>query len=194
LENLIEVTMLRKILLICAIILMGNFAIAEEISENSPEVDAELKQIDAEQAPKAEPKPVAPKAETKPAAPKDTEPTPPPAQPNQDKTEKKSSINDGVRAGDVYNSCKDYFNNTFNTKENISKRATCNGYFFGVGGTLLTLKASGVDTKICIPNDISTHQIIQAFLDWAKINEAGLVIKAADGTLKALADRYPCGK
>jgi hypothetical protein len=102
------------------------------------------------------------------------------------------SISEGVRAGDVYNSCKEYFTNKFNTKENISKRATCNGFFFGVGSTLLTLKLSDVDTQVCLPNNITTHQIIQSFLDWGRINAEGLKLKAGDATIKALADRYPC--
>jgi hypothetical protein len=116
-----------------------------------------------------------------------------PAAPKSPKADdKKSAQTEGVRAGDIYVSCKDYFDNKFNTKENISKRATCNGYFFGVGSTLLTLASYGINTNICVPADITTHQVIQVFLDWGKANTDNLSIQAADATLKALGARFPC--
>jgi hypothetical protein len=98
----------------------------------------------------------------------------------------------GVRAGDVFVSCKDYFQNKFNNKENVSKRATCNGYFMGVASTLLTLQQAGINTEICLPKDISTHQVIKIFIDWGNENEKSLTIPATDATLKALSDKYPC--
>jgi hypothetical protein len=149
--------------------------------ENTPSV--KTNEMSIEQAPVTTP--VAQAPTTAPVAPK----APKIAQaPNA----KKSAATEGVRAGDIYVSCKDYFQNSFNNKENISKRATCNGYFFGVGSTLLTLDTYGLNTNICLPTDITTHQVIQTFLDWSKANTDNLSIQAADATLRALGARFPC--
>lgn len=98
----------------------------------------------------------------------------------------------GLRAGDIYNSCKNYFSSEINNKENVAKRGTCNGYFFGVASTLLTLNMAMFDTNVCLPRTITTHQTIQAFLEWAQKEGTDLKVLATEGTMEALKKKYPC--
>lgn len=97
-----------------------------------------------------------------------------------------------VRAGDIYASCQHHFENRFNTRESISKRASCNGYFFGIGGILLILQKERVKTKTCIPSDISAHNITKAFLKWAKNPKNDLNMSAPEATMIALREEFGC--
>ncbi len=99
---------------------------------------------------------------------------------------------EGVKARDIYRACKNYFESTFNTRENTARKSICNGYFFGVGGTLLALSLSKVQTGICLPDTISTEQIIHDFIDWGIADTNNLDYLASQGTLTALAQKYPC--
>ncbi len=99
----------------------------------------------------------------------------------------------GGAMGNVYASCRKYFERTFNTQDNFSKKAMCNGYFFGVGSTLLTMQMRGVrfDT-MCLPKDISTEKIIEVFLTWAEKNNDKFPIPATQAVFESLAASYPC--
>ena len=97
-----------------------------------------------------------------------------------------------VRAGDIYASCQHHFENHFNSRESISKRASCNGYFFGIGGILLILQNEKVKTKTCIPSDISAHNITKAFLKWAKDPKNDLNMSAPEATMIALREKFGC--
>lgn len=103
-----------------------------------------------------------------------------------------SKDNAGVAVRDIYRACKNYFESQFNTKENVARKGTCNGYFFGIGSTLLTLSLSNINTSICLPEDISTEQVISDFLVWAKSNPNAMQYLATEGTLTALTNKYPC--
>ena len=46
----------------------------------------------------------------------------------------------GVEAADIYVACKYYFSKLFNTRENVSRKNICNGYFFGATSMLLLLQ------------------------------------------------------
>jgi hypothetical protein len=97
-----------------------------------------------------------------------------------------------VRAGDIYASCQHHFENQFNTSENISKRASCNGYFFGIGGILVLLQNEGASTKTCVPDQISAHDLTKIFLKWAKDPKNDLNIAAPEATLLAIRNEYKC--
>lgn len=110
----------------------------------------------------------------------------------QSVTSDKSPDKATVEAQHIFAACKYYFKHTFNTRENIARKATCNGYFFGIGGTLLALKTAGKRTGICIPNSISTHEIIRIFLNWSDTHYDQLQIPAADAVIMALSEQYSC--
>ncbi|PIR37129.1 MAG: hypothetical protein COV35_11080 [Alphaproteobacteria bacterium CG11_big_fil_rev_8_21_14_0_20_39_49] len=97
-----------------------------------------------------------------------------------------------VRAGDIYASCQHHFENVFNTTENIAKRASCNGYFFGIGGILIILQSEKANTKTCIPEDISAHDLAKVFLEWTKNPKNDLNISAPEATIMALREKYKC--
>lgn len=103
-----------------------------------------------------------------------------------------SKKNGVVMAGDIYASCQHYLQNKFNTSETISKRASCNGYFFGIGGMLVALQNEKVVTNTCVPADISTDNMGKAFLRWAAKADSDLKMPAADATLIAIREYFPC--
>lgn len=106
--------------------------------------------------------------------------------PQLDTPELKHSVN----AAAIYAACNKYFDHTFNTRENISRKATCNGYFFGVASTLLSI---GKDkTSLCMDASISTEQTIRDFLDWAKTRTDLSDIFATQGVFLALQEKYKC--
>lgn len=95
----------------------------------------------------------------------------------------------------IYQGCRYYFTKRFSTKENIAKKNACNGYFFGVGSTLLILIKKGIGLGICIPNDISTEQVIKDYLNWAKYHLQYIKVAfATDSVMLALKKKYPCIK
>jgi hypothetical protein len=108
------------------------------------------------------------------------------------KLSSKSKKNEAVRAGDIYASCQHYLENKFNTSEAISKRASCNGYFFGIGGMLVALQNEKIATKTCLPADISTDNMGKAFLKWAEKSDSDLKMSASEATLLAIREYFPC--
>lgn len=102
--------------------------------------------------------------------------------------------NDEITAFHVFKACRKYFESTFNTRENIARRAICNGYFFGLGSTLMSLRAEGIKIGACLPGDLTTEQVIHTFLDWTKLNESKLNNSASSGAIAALRDKYSCKK
>ena len=97
-----------------------------------------------------------------------------------------------IKAANIFSSCKKYFTNTFRTRENIARKATCNGYFFGIGGVLLSLQSSGVKTGLCLPGNLSTEQIIKEYIDWAQKSESNMQLYAAESVLTSLKENYSC--
>jgi len=97
-----------------------------------------------------------------------------------------------VNVGHIYRACKNYFDHTFNTRENAARKAICNGFFYGMGGTLMTLGLSKVDTGVCLPKNFSTEQFIRDFISWVKSDASNKILPAAGGTMKMLTEKYPC--
>lgn len=95
-------------------------------------------------------------------------------------------------AADVYAACKRYFDHTFNTRESIARKATCNGYFFGIGSTLLMLQNSNIPLPFCLPEDVSTEDIIQNFIDWAKEKPHKLSKFSTKGVIASIENSYAC--
>ncbi len=98
----------------------------------------------------------------------------------------------GVPAGHIYLACKNYFANSFNTRENIARRSTCSGYFFGVGSALLSLQASGKKTGLCLPKTTTTKDVIEIFLLWYKQNDDKRNMLAIEAVLTSLGAAYQC--
>lgn len=93
----------------------------------------------------------------------------------------------------IFQGCRYYFTKRFNTKENLAKKSSCNGYFYGLGSTLLVLKQKGINIGICMPNDISTEQIIKDYLNWAKYNLRYIQVSfPTEAVITALKKKYPC--
>lgn len=99
-----------------------------------------------------------------------------------------------VSAADIYVTCKDYFKHEFNSarRENVGRKANCVAYFFGVGSTLLMLQSEKVDTGICLPETLSTEELIRLFNNWmGEHPDQGQTI-ATEVVLKALTEIHPC--
>lgn len=104
------------------------------------------------------------------------------------------TIKNGVQVADIYVACKYYFSKLFNTRENVSRKNICNGYFFGSASMLLLLQNEKVDTRTCMPMDISTEEVIKGFLDWADKNPSKNKMLASEALLEILRDNYPCNE
>src|SRR5690606_12518594 len=93
----------------------------------------------------------------------------------------------------LYHACEKYFDHTFNTRENISRKATCNGYFFGVASTLLLLQETDAKIPFCLPATLSTEDAARIFLTWGK---SSLSLNpdefATQAVIKSLKQAYPC--
>lgn len=98
----------------------------------------------------------------------------------------------GVEVDDIYIACKYYFSKLFNTRENVSRKNICNGYFFGSASILLLLQSEGVVTDTCMPMDISTEEVIKSFLDWAGSNPDKMKMLASEALLELVRQKYPC--
>lgn len=99
-----------------------------------------------------------------------------------------------TNAAAIYYACNKYFEHTFTTRESVARKATCNGYFFGIGSTLLLLQSSDVKLPFCLPESTSTEDIIRIFLSWAENHSEDLSMFATKGVIDALTDGYPCGE
>lgn len=97
-----------------------------------------------------------------------------------------------IKVREIYKACKNYFDHTFNTRENSARKAICNGFFYGMGGTLMTLGLSKVDTGICLPANFSTEQFIRDFIAWVKSDITNMDLQAPAGTMRMLSEKYPC--
>lgn len=97
-----------------------------------------------------------------------------------------------VKAANIMQACSNYFDHSFRTRESVARKATCNGYFFGIGGILLSLQVAGRNTGTCLPTDISTEQIVRDYLSWSVENEDKINSPAAESVLTALTSKYPC--
>lgn len=121
----------------------------------------------------------------------------------------------GVQVADIYVACKHYFSKILNTRENVSRKNICNGFFFGSASMLLLLQDERIATKTCMPMDVSTEEIIRAFLDWAEKEQAQVTktnmgnddpakssnkkankmsMLASEALLKLIRDQYPCNE
>ena len=98
----------------------------------------------------------------------------------------------GVQVDDIYVACKYYFSKLFNTRENVSRKNICNGYFFGSASMLLLLQAEGVKTNTCVPMDVSTEEIIKGFLEWTDKNPDKMQMLASEALLEIIRKNYPC--
>jgi hypothetical protein len=101
--------------------------------------------------------------------------------------------NQGVVVGDIYVACKYYFSRVFSTRESIARKNICNGYFFGSAGMVLLLQHEGLKTGTCMPNDISTEEIIRSFIEWTDKNQDKMKLPAATTLLEIFRKNYPCG-
>lgn len=98
-----------------------------------------------------------------------------------------------IRAFDTYHACKRYFRKTFVTRENIARKSTCLGYFYGVGSILLHLQMSQVRTGACLPEDFSVEDMMLTFVQWAEVNPENLKnVSATSAIMRALGTGYPC--
>lgn len=104
------------------------------------------------------------------------------------------NMKNGVQVADIYIACKYYFSKLFNTRENVSRKNICNGYFFGSASMLLLLQDEKVDTGTCIPMDVSTEEIIKGFLDWADKNPGKNKMLASSALLEIIRENYPCNE
>ncbi len=102
------------------------------------------------------------------------------------------ATNSGVEVGDIYVACKYYFSKLFNTRENVSRKNICNGYFFGSASMLLLLQSEKIPTNTCIPMDISTEEIIRGFLEWTDKHQDKMKMLAAEALMEMLRQNYPC--
>lgn len=102
--------------------------------------------------------------------------------------------NSGVEVRDIYVACKYYFSKIFNTRENVSRKNICNGYFFGSASMLLLLQAEGAKTNTCIPMDISTEEVIKSFQEWTDKNQDKMHMLASEALLELVRQAYPCAE
>lgn len=103
--------------------------------------------------------------------------------------------NSYLNASSVYFTCKDYFRHQFNTKELMSRKSTCTGYFYGIGSVLKLLQKQDVGLLFCLPDDLSTTDMIEAFNSWAGKNRKLRIEYAATvAVMEALKEAYPCLK
>ena len=113
-------------------------------------------------------------------------------QPEAGKASDAATDKNGVQVGDIYVACKYYFSKVFNTRESVSRKNICNGYFFGSASMLLLLQNEEVETNTCIPMDISTEEIIRSFLEWTDKNPDKMKMLASEALLQLLRQNYPC--
>jgi len=100
----------------------------------------------------------------------------------------------GVRAINTYNGCRKYFSRSFNTRENIARKSACGTYFYAIASTLLLLKESEIISNVCIPKDVTTEDVLSAFLRWAENHPDAMDTVSAKATILALQEKYPCGE
>lgn len=100
-----------------------------------------------------------------------------------------------VKAADIYNSCKRMFEHTFNTRENVARKNICNGYFFGIASTLMTMEAEGSGYKgICFTNEASTESFAKNFIAWMELHPDKMTLNATEAVLAATTEKYNCQK
>lgn len=100
----------------------------------------------------------------------------------------------GVTVADISVACKYYFSKVFNTRENVSRKNICNGYFFGAASMLLLLQSEEVETDTCIPMDVSTEEIIRGFMEWVDKNPNKMKMLAGEALLEVLRLNYSCNE
>jgi len=108
------------------------------------------------------------------------------------KPKRNIEYNELVDANDIYKTCKHYFKNTFNTKENFARKATCHAYFYGIGATLLTLKKNNIETGFCIKDDLTTDELMHLYVDWAKEHPDHMDMPAMDAIFMAIDSEFYC--
>lgn len=99
-----------------------------------------------------------------------------------------------VTAKQVYLGCKNYFEHTFRTQENVARKAACNGFFFGAGSALRLMEYSCHEaSSYCLPDAISTEQLVTVFFEWVEKNEVSAQTQHATKALvEAVTRVYPC--
>jgi hypothetical protein len=97
-----------------------------------------------------------------------------------------------TKASAIYVACKHYFEHQFTTRERIARKATCNGFFFGIASTLIVLQNSGIALPLCPPKEMSTEDAIRSFIVWGENNQDKLNVFATKGVIDSLIASYPC--
>lgn len=99
-----------------------------------------------------------------------------------------------VSAAAVYHTCKDYFEHKFNSaaRENVGRKSGCISYFFGAGSMVLLLNNKNVETGLCLPETLSTDEMIRLFNKWMEKNQDRAQDIATVALYDALQDSYPC--
>ncbi len=99
-----------------------------------------------------------------------------------------------VHASNIYEACRRYFTKSFNNREMIARQSICNGFFFGVGSTLLVLQHQhGADTGMCLPKDLSTTDVARVFLNLHRLYGSKLDnVPPTDALYMGLRKTYPC--
>lgn len=98
-----------------------------------------------------------------------------------------------VTALDIFSGCRDYDRPDFLNRERISRRAACNGFFFGAASTVAWLRRTHkASIPHCFPESLSTEQIIRIFLEWAYKRDDLQGFLAVESVLLALDSAFPC--
>jgi hypothetical protein len=82
---------------------------------------------------------------------------------------------------------------TPNNPRDTAARNFCEGYAQGVVALALERVPAGQPKPLCFPSPAPTRdQTLREFVGWARAEPARLRMRAADGLLRFLGERFPC--